>query len=90
MAMEVAFTPDQEAFIRQAIASGRYRSPEDAVRDAMTRWEESERSRLRLLTAFNEAETDLDSGDFTDHTDENESTLAAELKREARALRDRA
>ena len=42
--MEVVFTADQEAFIRQAIASGRYRSPEDAVRDAMTRWEESERS----------------------------------------------
>ena len=85
--MEVAFTADQEAFIRQAIASGRYRSPEDAVRDAMTRWEESERSRLRLLTAFNEAEADLEAGDFTDYTDENHSTLANELKQEARALR---
>jgi putative addiction module CopG family antidote len=87
--MEVAFTPDQEAFIRQAIASGRYRAPEDAVRDAMTRWEESERSRLSLLTAFDEAEADLYAGDFIDYTDENLGALAAELKPEARALRDR-
>ena len=38
--MEVHFTPDQEAFVRQAIASGRYQTAEDAVRDAMTQWEE--------------------------------------------------
>ena len=58
------------------------------MRDAMTRWEESERSRLRLLTAFNEAEADVESGDFTDYTDENHSTLASQLKREARASRE--
>jgi hypothetical protein len=27
--MEVSFTAEQEAFIRQAVASGRYRSPEE-------------------------------------------------------------
>lgn len=63
--MEVQFTPDQEAFIRQAVASGRYRTAEDAVRDAMTRWEEGERSRLMLLAAFDEAEADLQAGHFT-------------------------
>ncbi|MGO8790120.1 MAG: type II toxin-antitoxin system ParD family antitoxin, partial [Terriglobia bacterium] len=47
--MEVQLTPDQEAFIRQAVASGRYPSAEAAVRDAMARWEERERVRVELL-----------------------------------------
>ena len=50
---------DQQAFIRQAIDSGRYQTPEDAVRDAMARWEEHERSRVELLAALDEAEDDL-------------------------------
>ena len=41
-AMDVQFTPDQEAFVRQAIASGRYQTAEDAVRDALARWEADE------------------------------------------------
>jgi Arc/MetJ-type ribon-helix-helix transcriptional regulator len=47
--MKVDFTPDQEALIRQAIASGRYHTAEDAVHDAMARWEETERSRIEML-----------------------------------------
>jgi putative addiction module CopG family antidote len=70
MAMEVQFTLDQEAFIRQAIASGRYRSAEEAVRDAMARWEEDERTRLTLVAAFDAAEGDQDAGHFRDYTDE--------------------
>jgi putative addiction module CopG family antidote len=50
--MEVQLTPDQEAFIRQAVASGRYPSPEAAVRDAMARWEERERVRVELLATL--------------------------------------
>jgi hypothetical protein len=32
--MEVQFTPDQNAFVRQAIESGRLRREEDAVKGA--------------------------------------------------------
>ena len=88
-AMEVQLTPDQEAFIRKAVASGRYPSVEDAVRDAMVRWEEGERARLELLAALDEAEADLQAGRYTDYTDATLPRLANELKREARELRER-
>jgi len=88
-AMEVQLTPDQEAFIRKAVASGRYPSVEDAVREAMVRWEEGERARLELLAALDEAEADLEAGRYTDYTDATLPKLAIELKREARELRER-
>ena len=87
--MEVELTPDQEAFIRKAVASGRYPSVEDAVRDAMARWEEGERARLELLAALDEAEADLEAGRYTDYTDVTLPTLANDLKREAREVRQR-
>ncbi|MBZ5618276.1 MAG: type II toxin-antitoxin system ParD family antitoxin [Acidobacteriia bacterium] len=87
--MEVHFIPDpdQEAFIRQGIASGRYRTAEDAVRDAMARWEEGERTRLELLATLDESEADLEAGRFTDYSNETLPILADELKREARTMR---
>jgi putative addiction module CopG family antidote len=89
--MEVHFkpNPDQEAFIRQAIASGRYRSAEDAVSDAMTRWENRERGRVELLAALEEGEADLEAARYTDYTDATLGQLAGELKYEARQLRNR-
>ncbi len=86
--MEVHFTPEQEAFIHQGIASGRYRNAEDALREAMARWEEDERRRMELLSAFDEAEADLKTGQYTDYTNETLSQLSEELKQEARAARD--
>jgi Arc/MetJ-type ribon-helix-helix transcriptional regulator len=41
--MEVQLTPDQKAFVRQAIDSGRLRGEEDAVKEALSLWEERER-----------------------------------------------
>jgi len=80
--MEVHPTPDQEAFIRQAIESGRLKREEDAVREALSLWEERERSQTELLAALDEAEADLQTGRFTDYTDETLLQLATELKRE--------
>jgi Arc/MetJ-type ribon-helix-helix transcriptional regulator len=82
-------TPDEQAFIHRAIASGRYHSPEDALRDAMARWEEDERTRMELLAAFDEAEADIEAGQYTDYTNETLPQLAGELKREARAGRNK-
>ena len=84
--MEVELTSDQEAFIRKAVASGRYATVEAAVRDAMARWEEGERARLELLAALDEAEADLEAGQYADYTDATLPRLAEELKREAREL----
>ncbi len=87
--MEVNLTPDQQAFVRQGIASGRYGSAEDAVKEALAAWEEAERVRLELVLALDEAEADLEAGRFSDYGNESLPALAEELKREARAARKR-
>jgi Arc/MetJ-type ribon-helix-helix transcriptional regulator len=40
--MEVHLTPDQKVFVRQAIDSGRLRREENAVKEALSLWEERE------------------------------------------------
>jgi putative addiction module CopG family antidote len=87
--MEVQLTPDQEAFIQKAVASGRYATAEAAVRAAMARWEESERARFELLAALDEAEDDLKAGRYEDYSNATLPALAEELKREARELHER-
>jgi hypothetical protein len=54
----------------------------------MARWEETERSRIEMLAALDEAEADLKAGRYTDYTDETLPKLADELKREGRAERN--
>ena len=86
--MEVRLTPEQEALVRQLVASGRYGTAEDAVKEALARLEEDERERAELVASFEQAEADLDAGLGTIVTEENHREFAEELKREARALRD--
>ena len=86
-AMNVKLTPDQEAFIKQAIENGRLNRPEDAVREALLLWEQRERSRTEILAALDEAEADLKAGHYTDYGREALPDLVEELKREARQLR---
>ena len=57
--MEVQLTPDQRAFVRQAINSGRLRHEEDAIKEALSLWEERERGRAGILAAVDEAEADF-------------------------------
>jgi Arc/MetJ-type ribon-helix-helix transcriptional regulator len=83
--MEVQFTPDQAAFVRQAIESGRLHHAEEAVQQALSLWETRERSRLDILSALDEAESDLQTGHYSDYTEESLTRLAEELKHEARA-----
>ena len=85
--MEVNLTPRQEVLIQRAIEQGRYRSAEEAVRDAMARWEERERQRIDLTTGIGRAETELKSGSYSDYTDDTLPLLAEELKGEAREMR---
>ena len=83
--MEVQLTPDQEAFVRQAIAAGRLRREEDAVREAMSLWEERERRRLEILAAVEEAEASLARGEGRSISKESMRELAEEVKRRGRA-----
>jgi Arc/MetJ-type ribon-helix-helix transcriptional regulator len=85
--MEVHLTPDQEAFVQQAIASGRLQREEEAVQEAFALWEERERNRVEISAALDSSERDLESGRFTDHADASLSQLADDIKREARSSR---
>ena len=83
--MEVNLTPDQKAFIRQAIESGRLHREEDAVQEALSLWEERERTRAEILIAVDEAETSLARGEGRAITHESMRELAENVKRRGRA-----
>jgi hypothetical protein len=55
----------------------------------MNAWEKSESPRTELLAALDEAEADRKAGRYADYTKGTLPTLAEELKREARELRER-
>jgi putative addiction module CopG family antidote len=79
--MEVQLTPDQKAFIREAIGSGRFAREEDAVREALALWEEHERKRAALLATLDDAAASLDRGEGIPITQESMRELAGEVKR---------
>ena len=60
--MDLQLTPDQKAFIRDAIERGRFRRAEDAIEEAMAFWEERERARAEIQAALDIAETSLERG----------------------------
>jgi Arc/MetJ-type ribon-helix-helix transcriptional regulator len=69
--MEVPFTPDQKAFLQDAMAAGRLHGPEDAIREALLLWERRERARARILAAVDEAEASLARGEGRTLTEED-------------------
>ncbi|MBM3769090.1 MAG: hypothetical protein FJW32_27225 [Acidobacteria bacterium] len=80
--MEVQLTIDQEAFVRHAVATGRYRREEDAISDALAMWEARERRRFEVLVAVDQAEASLARGEGQRITTKQESDqLADEIKR---------
>jgi putative addiction module CopG family antidote len=83
--MEVQLTPDQRAFVRQAIDSGRFRREEDAVKEALSLWEERERERVEILAAVDEAEASLAHGEGRPITHESMHELAQQVMKRGRA-----
>jgi Arc/MetJ-type ribon-helix-helix transcriptional regulator len=83
--MDVQLTSDQEAFVRQAIASGRLSREEDAVREALAFWEERERTRAEILAAVDRAEASLARGNGRIIAELSMRDLAAEVKQRGRA-----
>lgn len=78
--MEVQLTPDQKAFVRQAIESGRLRHEEDALQEALSLWEERERTRAEILAAVDDAEASLARGEGRVITEESMRELAENVK----------
>jgi Arc/MetJ-type ribon-helix-helix transcriptional regulator len=83
--MTVDLTPDQKAFVRDAIASGRLRGAEDAIREAMALWERRERARAEILASVDAAEAALARGEGRVITQDSMRDLAAEVKQRGRA-----
>lgn len=83
--MEVRLTPDQEAFVRQGIESGRYHTEDDAIAEALALWEERERNRAEILAAVDTAEASLARGEGIVITEQSMRDLAEDVKRRGRA-----
>ena len=88
--MEVQLTPDQEEFIRKGMDEGRYKSADEAVQEAMAHWEEAQRARLEMIAALEASEADYEAGRYTEYNADSSPSLAEEIKREGRALLERA
>ncbi len=82
--MDVRLTPDQEAFIRDAIETGRFSRAEDAVQEALSLWEERERARAEILAAVDMAEASLARGEGRPITPQSMRELADEVQQRGR------
>ena len=83
--MEVHLTPDQKAFVRRAIETGRFRREEDAVQEALSLWEERERKRAEFLATLDDAKASLARGEGRIITQQSMRELAEEVKQRGRA-----
>jgi Arc/MetJ-type ribon-helix-helix transcriptional regulator len=83
--MEVQLTADQKAFVQQAIETGRIHRAEDAVLQALSLWEERERTRAEILASVDAAEASLARGEGRIITEESMHQLAEDVKTRGRA-----
>lgn len=83
-AMDVQLTPDQLAFARRAIESGRLDSEQDAVQEALALWEERERQRAEFILTLDTAKASLAHGEGREITRESIEQLAREVKERGR------
>ena len=83
--MNVNLTPDQKAFARRAIESGRLQSEQDAVQEALALWEERERQRTEFLLTLDDAKASLARGEGLVITQQSMQQLAQEVKERGRA-----
>ena len=83
--MEVQLTPDQKAFIKHAIEAGRFNHEEDALKEALSLWEECERQRVEFLASLNDASASLVRGEGRTITEQSMRELAEEVKQRGRA-----
>ena len=86
MVMEVDLSPEQQAFIRAGIESGRYQRPEEAIQEALRQWEDRQRSLAQLQALVDEGMDDLEQGRYTDYSDETLPELFQQIKSEGRTL----
>ena len=84
--MELKLNPDQKAFVRHAIQTGRIQREEEAVQEALSLWEERERRRMEIMASVERAEASLARGEGRTIANYEQMTqLAADIKRRGMA-----
>jgi len=78
--MTVELTPDQIAFARRAVETGRLQKEEDAIREAMAMWEERERKRLEFHASLVAAEAAVARGEGRELTRESMRQMSLEIR----------
>ena len=73
-------TSQQEESIRRAVETGRIRSQEDALQEALSLWEERERKRAEFLSTLDDARASLARGEGRIVTEESMRELAQAVK----------
>jgi putative addiction module CopG family antidote len=79
--MEITLSPAQQAFVRDAVASGRYASEQDAVQEALDLWEERQRRRAEILSAVDAASAELEAGQGIPISEDSMQQLSESVKR---------
>jgi Arc/MetJ-type ribon-helix-helix transcriptional regulator len=84
--MEIHPTPEQEELIRRAIEAGRFENAEDAVKEALSLWEQRERDAAlaEFRATLDAAETSIGCGEGIPITLRSMRDLAADVKRRGR------
>ena len=88
MEVRITPTPEQEAFIREGIASGRFQTAEDAAREALRQWEDRERRRTELMVELDAAEASLTRGAGRRLTSHSIQEFVDEVKQRGRSRLD--
>ena len=61
--MDIQCSRDQQSCVREAIATGRIVNEEEAVRQALSLWEERERVRVEMLSKISRAQESVARGE---------------------------
>jgi len=86
--MNVSLTPELEKFIADKVASGRYTSASEVVREALRLLEEHERSKAAQLEEFNrELRRRIESADRGEYVTAEESLRRIREKSDQRRKR---
>ncbi len=92
--MNVSLTPELEAFVHDKVASGRYTSASEVIRESLRLLEDEDRTKKRNLEALRldlqRGLDDLAAGRLTPlETEDDYATLSAQIKSEGTKLSKR-
>ena len=83
--MEIILTADQEAFVREAVKTGRAERAEDVVTEALLLWEERELLRSEFAASLDQAQVSIARGEGRVITRDAMQALAEEAKQRLRS-----